>query len=88
MPVFSPQVINGLMERSDWEQAIKTPVGILPCGSGNALAGSINHHAGYACFSLIYLYVRLIKILFSSQILLYIYISSLYFFMKTLQLLE
>lgn len=41
------EVINGLMERSDWEQAIKTPVGILPCGSGNALAGSINHHAGY-----------------------------------------
>lgn len=40
------QVINGLMERPDWEQAIKTPVGILPCGSGNALAGSINHHAG------------------------------------------
>uniref|UniRef100_A0A3P8SBN0 sphingosine kinase n=1 Tax=Amphiprion percula TaxID=161767 RepID=A0A3P8SBN0_AMPPE len=40
------EVINGLMERPDWEQAIKTPVGILPCGSGNALAGSINHHAG------------------------------------------
>ncbi|XP_061572936.1 sphingosine kinase 2 [Cololabis saira] len=41
------EVINGLMERPDWEQAIKTPVGILPCGSGNALAGSINHNAGY-----------------------------------------
>ncbi|KAM3872710.1 sphingosine kinase 2 [Diretmus argenteus] len=41
------EVINGLMERPDWEQAIKIPVGILPCGSGNALAGSINHHAGY-----------------------------------------
>uniref|UniRef100_G3PCD5 sphingosine kinase n=1 Tax=Gasterosteus aculeatus TaxID=69293 RepID=G3PCD5_GASAC len=41
------EVINGLMERPDWEQAIKTPVGILPCGSGNALAGSLNHHAGY-----------------------------------------
>uniref|UniRef100_A0A3Q0R9P4 sphingosine kinase n=1 Tax=Amphilophus citrinellus TaxID=61819 RepID=A0A3Q0R9P4_AMPCI len=40
------EVLNGLMERPDWEQAIKTPVGILPCGSGNALAGSINHHAG------------------------------------------
>lgn len=42
----NPKVINGLMERPDWEQAIKTPVGILPCGSGNALAGSINHNAG------------------------------------------
>ncbi|XP_061814027.2 sphingosine kinase 2 [Nerophis lumbriciformis] len=41
------EVINGLMERADWEQAIKTPVGILPCGSGNALAGAINHNAGY-----------------------------------------
>ncbi|KAK7886052.1 hypothetical protein WMY93_025673 [Mugilogobius chulae] len=41
------EVINGLMERPDWEQAIKIPVGILPCGSGNALAGSVNHHAGY-----------------------------------------
>nr|XP_055066413.1 sphingosine kinase 2 [Misgurnus anguillicaudatus] len=41
------EVINGLLERPDWEQAIKTPVGILPCGSGNALAGSINHYAGY-----------------------------------------
>ncbi|XP_068616586.1 sphingosine kinase 2 [Brachionichthys hirsutus] len=41
------EVINGLMERADWEQAIKTPVGILPCGSGNALAGSVNHSAGY-----------------------------------------
>ncbi|CAK6973506.1 sphingosine kinase 2 [Scomber scombrus] len=41
------EVINGLMERPDWEQAIKVPVGILPCGSGNALAGSVNHHAGY-----------------------------------------
>ncbi|KAL0985189.1 hypothetical protein UPYG_G00153900 [Umbra pygmaea] len=41
------EVINGLMERPDWDSAIKVPVGILPCGSGNALAGSINHHAGY-----------------------------------------
>lgn len=41
------EVLNGLLERPDWEQAIKTPVGILPSGSGNALAGSINHYAGY-----------------------------------------
>ncbi|KAF0045463.1 hypothetical protein F2P81_001992 [Scophthalmus maximus] len=41
------EVINGLMERPDWELAIKIPVSILPCGSGNALAGSVNHHAGY-----------------------------------------
>ncbi|KAG8434043.1 hypothetical protein GDO86_012418 [Hymenochirus boettgeri] len=41
------EVINGLMERPDWEDAIKMPVGILPCGSGNALAGSINYNAGF-----------------------------------------
>ncbi|XP_053307911.1 sphingosine kinase 2 [Spea bombifrons] len=41
------EVINGLMERHDWEDAIKMPVGILPCGSGNALAGAINFNAGF-----------------------------------------
>ncbi|KAM8927042.1 sphingosine kinase 2 [Pelodytes ibericus] len=41
------EVINGLMGRPDWEDAIKIPVGILPCGSGNALAGAINYNAGF-----------------------------------------
>ncbi|XP_069463137.1 sphingosine kinase 2 [Ambystoma mexicanum] len=41
------EVINGLMERLDWEQAIKMPVGILPCGSGNALAGALNFNGGF-----------------------------------------
>ncbi|KAM3865057.1 sphingosine kinase 1-like [Diretmus argenteus] len=40
------EVINGLMERSDWEEAIHTPLGILPGGSGNALAASIHHYSG------------------------------------------
>uniref|UniRef100_A0AAY5F3J7 sphingosine kinase n=1 Tax=Electrophorus electricus TaxID=8005 RepID=A0AAY5F3J7_ELEEL len=35
------EVINGLMEREDWEQAILTPLAILPGGSGNALAASV-----------------------------------------------
>uniref|UniRef100_H2ZQE6 DAGKc domain-containing protein n=1 Tax=Ciona savignyi TaxID=51511 RepID=H2ZQE6_CIOSA len=35
------EVINGLMERTDWEKAIKTPIGIVPGGSGNALAASV-----------------------------------------------
>uniref|UniRef100_A0A3Q3WML0 sphingosine kinase n=1 Tax=Mola mola TaxID=94237 RepID=A0A3Q3WML0_MOLML len=34
------EVINGLMEREDWQEAIQTPLGILPGGSGNALAAS------------------------------------------------
>nr|XP_033815880.1 sphingosine kinase 2 [Geotrypetes seraphini]XP_033815881.1 sphingosine kinase 2 [Geotrypetes seraphini]XP_033815882.1 sphingosine kinase 2 [Geotrypetes seraphini]XP_033815883.1 sphingosine kinase 2 [Geotrypetes seraphini]XP_033815884.1 sphingosine kinase 2 [Geotrypetes seraphini] len=41
------EVINGLMERPDWKEAIQKPVGILPCGSGNALAGAINFSGGF-----------------------------------------
>ncbi|XP_040893079.1 sphingosine kinase 1-like [Toxotes jaculatrix] len=40
------EVINGLLERPDWEEAIQTPLGILPGGSGNALAASIHHYSG------------------------------------------
>lgn len=39
------QVINGLLERPDWEEAIQTPLGILPGGSGNALAASIHQYS-------------------------------------------
>uniref|UniRef100_A0A8C3SHL0 sphingosine kinase n=1 Tax=Chelydra serpentina TaxID=8475 RepID=A0A8C3SHL0_CHESE len=40
------EVVNGLMERPDWQAAIKKPLCTLPGGSGNALAASINHYAG------------------------------------------
>ncbi|KAE8300704.1 Sphingosine kinase 1 [Larimichthys crocea] len=40
------EVINGLLERPDWEEAIQIPLGILPGGSGNALAASIHHYSG------------------------------------------
>ncbi|XP_074519572.1 sphingosine kinase 1-like [Halichoeres trimaculatus] len=39
------EVINGLLERPDWEEAIRTPLGILPGGSGNALAASVHHYS-------------------------------------------
>lgn len=39
------QVINGLMDREDWQEAIQIPLGILPGGSGNALAASIHHYS-------------------------------------------
>uniref|UniRef100_A0A0P6J5S5 sphingosine kinase n=1 Tax=Heterocephalus glaber TaxID=10181 RepID=A0A0P6J5S5_HETGA len=42
------EVLNGLLDRPDWEQAVKMPLGILPCGSGNALAGAVNRHGGFA----------------------------------------
>nr|XP_061791990.1 sphingosine kinase 1-like [Nerophis lumbriciformis] len=45
------EVINGLLERSDWENAIRTPLGILPGGSGNALAASIHYYAGASMVS-------------------------------------
>ena len=35
------EVINGLMKRGDWRQAIRLPVGVIPCGTGNALAAAI-----------------------------------------------
>lgn len=35
------EVVNGLMSRPDWETAIKTPLGIIPAGTGNGLAHSI-----------------------------------------------
>ncbi|XP_061761834.1 sphingosine kinase 1 [Nerophis ophidion] len=39
------EVVNGLMERDDWQEAIQTPLGILPGGSGNALAASVHHYS-------------------------------------------
>ncbi|XP_045842463.1 sphingosine kinase 1 isoform X2 [Meles meles] len=41
------EVVNGLMERPDWETAVRKPLCSLPAGSGNALAASLNHYAGY-----------------------------------------
>uniref|UniRef100_A0A8D0EE47 sphingosine kinase n=1 Tax=Salvator merianae TaxID=96440 RepID=A0A8D0EE47_SALMN len=38
------EVINGLMERPDWDSAIRKPLCVLPGGSGNALAASLNHY--------------------------------------------
>uniref|UniRef100_A0A3Q4M3V8 sphingosine kinase n=1 Tax=Neolamprologus brichardi TaxID=32507 RepID=A0A3Q4M3V8_NEOBR len=39
------EVINGLMDREDWQEAIQIPLGILPGGSGNALAASVHHYS-------------------------------------------
>ena len=37
------EVLNGLMSREDREEALKIPLGIVPGGSGNALAAGIMH---------------------------------------------
>lgn len=41
------EVVNGLMSREDWSEAIKIPLGIIPGGSGNGLAFSINYAVGF-----------------------------------------
>lgn len=33
------------MQRADWENALQLPIGILPTGSGNALAASLCYAA-------------------------------------------
>lgn len=40
------EVFNGLMARDDWEKAVKLPVGVIPGGSGNGLAASIEFYSG------------------------------------------
>ncbi|KAF9356082.1 hypothetical protein BGX26_005767, partial [Mortierella sp. AD094] len=35
------EIINGLLTRSDWDQARQLPIGIIPAGSGNAIATSV-----------------------------------------------
>ena len=35
------KVINGLMGRSDWQDALQLPIGHVPCGSGNAFITNI-----------------------------------------------
>ncbi|TDH67301.1 hypothetical protein CCR75_009402 [Bremia lactucae] len=39
------EIVQGLMTRSDWNDAIRQPLGIVPGGSGNGLAHSIAHHS-------------------------------------------
>lgn len=40
------EVINGLMDRDDRDVAMKIPLGVIPGGSGNGLAHSVNYAVG------------------------------------------
>jgi sphingosine kinase len=42
-------VLNGLLERLDWESAIKVPLGIVPAGTGNGMAKSVSNLSGEPC---------------------------------------
>ena len=43
--VYVLKVINGLMNRVDWQEALKLPIGHVPCGSGNAFITNIIRHS-------------------------------------------
>ncbi|KAK2644190.1 hypothetical protein Ddye_019385 [Dipteronia dyeriana] len=43
------EVVNGLLEREDWSAAIKTPLGVVPAGTGNGMAKSLLDNVGEPC---------------------------------------
>ncbi|PQQ07253.1 sphingosine kinase 1-like isoform X1 [Prunus yedoensis var. nudiflora] len=43
------EVVNGLLEREDWEAAIKMPLGVVPAGTGNGMAKSLLDSVGEPC---------------------------------------
>ncbi|KAH9617978.1 hypothetical protein KSS87_004107 [Heliosperma pusillum] len=43
------EVINGLLQRYDWETAIKMPLGVIPAGTGNGVAKSLLDLVGEPC---------------------------------------
>ncbi|PSS24685.1 Sphingosine kinase [Actinidia chinensis var. chinensis] len=43
------EVINGLLEREDWDAAIKMPIGAIPAGTGNGMAKSLLDSVGHTC---------------------------------------
>ena len=46
---FLSEVVQGLMAREDWAEAIRMPLGIIPAGSGNGLANSLAAAANEVC---------------------------------------
>ncbi|RVX08568.1 Sphingosine kinase 1 [Vitis vinifera] len=43
------EVVNGLLERDDWDSAIKMPIGVIPAGTGNGMAKSLLDSVGDPC---------------------------------------
>uniref|UniRef100_A0A0E0JPJ8 sphingosine kinase n=1 Tax=Oryza punctata TaxID=4537 RepID=A0A0E0JPJ8_ORYPU len=39
------EVVNGILQRTDWEEAIKISIGVVPAGTGNGMAKSLLHSA-------------------------------------------
>lgn len=40
------EIINGIMSRADWREAIQIPIGQIPAGSANGLASSVAYVSG------------------------------------------
>ncbi|CAO2823778.1 unnamed protein product [Amaranthus hypochondriacus] len=40
------EVVNGLLQRDDWDIAIKVPIGVIPAGTGNGVAKSLLDSVG------------------------------------------
>ncbi|KNA10376.1 hypothetical protein SOVF_144790 [Spinacia oleracea] len=43
------EVVNGLLQRDDWDTAIKMPIGVIPAGTGNGVAKSLLDSVGDPC---------------------------------------
>ncbi|KAK7252198.1 hypothetical protein RIF29_35987 [Crotalaria pallida] len=43
------EVVNGLLQREDWDTAIKIPLGVIPAGTGNGMAKSLLDSVGDPC---------------------------------------
>uniref|UniRef100_A0A1J3GG48 sphingosine kinase n=2 Tax=Noccaea caerulescens TaxID=107243 RepID=A0A1J3GG48_NOCCA len=43
------EVVNGLLEREDWRNALKLPVGMVPAGTGNGMIKSLLDSVGLRC---------------------------------------
>lgn len=43
------EVVNGLLQREDWQTAIKMPLGVVPAGTGNGMAKSLLDSVGDPC---------------------------------------
>uniref|UniRef100_A0A803LPM9 DAGKc domain-containing protein n=1 Tax=Chenopodium quinoa TaxID=63459 RepID=A0A803LPM9_CHEQI len=43
------EVVNGLLQRHDWDTAIKMPIGVIPAGTGNGVAKSLLDSVGDPC---------------------------------------
>lgn len=43
------EVVNGLLQRDDWDTAIKMPIGVIPAGTGNGMAKSLLDLVGDPC---------------------------------------